>query len=71
MHYRILNYYLHEVMKLRPLKKSISITLDADIIEKTRLLAEESDRSLSQYINILLKKHIEAKENRQKSTGDE
>ncbi len=52
---------------MRPLKKSISITLDAEVIEKTRLLAEESDRSLSQYINILLKKHIEAKENRQKA----
>lgn len=56
---------------MKPLKKSVSITLDADIIEKTRLLAEESDRSLSQYINILLKKHIEAKENRQKSSDDE
>lgn len=52
---------------MKPLKKSISITLDADIIEKTRLLAEESDRSLSQYINILLKKHIEAKESKLKS----
>ena len=52
---------------MKPLKKSVSITLDADIIEKTRTLAEESDRSLSQYINILLKKHIEAKENKAKS----
>jgi len=52
---------------MKPLKKSVSITLDADIIEKTRALAEESDRSLSQYINILLKKHIEVKENKQKS----
>lgn len=56
---------------MRPLKKSISITLDADIIEKTRILAEESDRSLSQYINILLKKHIEAKENKLKGNEGE
>ena len=64
-------YYLHEVIIMKPLKKSISITLDADIIEKTRLLADESDRSLSQYINILLKKHIEAKENKQKNNEAE
>lgn len=56
---------------MKPLKKSISITLDADIIEKTRVLAEESDRSFSQYVNILLKKHIEAKENKQKSSENE
>ena len=56
---------------MKPLKKSISITLDADIIEKTRILAEESDRSFSQYVNILLKKHIEAKENKQKSNENE
>ncbi len=56
---------------MKPLKKSISITLDADIIEKTRVLAEESDRSFSQYVNILLKKHIEVKENKQKSNENE
>ena len=62
---------MHEVIVMKPLKKSISITLDADIIEKTRLYAEESDRSLSQYINILLKKHIEVKENKQKNSDAE
>lgn len=67
----ILGYHLCEVMNLRPLKKSISITLDTDVIEKTRILAEESDRSLSQYINILLKKHIEAKENKSKPADSE
>ena len=56
---------------MKPLKKSVSITLDADIIEKTRELAEESDRSLSQYINILLRKHINAKENRAKADQEE
>jgi len=51
----------------KPLKQHVSISLDQDVIEKVKLLAEESDRSFSQYINILLKKHIEAKENKQKS----
>ena len=46
---------------MKPLKSKVSITLDNDIVEKMRQLAEEDDRSLSQYINILLKEHVEAK----------
>jgi len=56
---------------MKPLKKSVSITLDADIIEKTRLLAEESDRSFSQYVNLVLKKHLEAREIRLKQEQQE
>ncbi len=43
---------------MKPLKKSVSITLDEDVIEKVKLLAEEHDRSFSQYINLVLKKHL-------------
>lgn len=43
---------------MKPLKKHISITLDGDILEKTRELAEDCDRSLSQYINLVLKEHL-------------
>ena len=43
---------------LKPLKEKISITIDSDILEKLRVLAENDDRSLSQYINIILKEHI-------------
>ena len=43
----------------RPLKSKVSITLDEDIIRKTRDLAEKDDRNFSQYINLVLKKHIE------------
>ena len=43
---------------MKPLKEKISITIDNDILEKIRLAAEEDDRSLSQYINIVLKEHI-------------
>ena len=55
----------------KPLKQHVSISLDQEVIEKVKLLAEESDRSFSQYINILLKKHIEAKENKQKNNEAE
>ena len=41
------------------MKEKISITIDGDILEKLRIAAENDDRSLSQYINLILKKHIE------------
>ena len=44
---------------MKPLKDKISITLDSDILEKLREIAEADDRSLSQYINLVLKKHLE------------
>jgi predicted DNA-binding protein len=47
---------------MRPLKEKISITLDSDLVEKLRHYSEEDDRSLSQYINVVLKRHIEALE---------
>jgi len=47
---------------MKPLKEKISITIDSDLLEKLRLEAEEDDRSLSQYINIILKEHIKTKE---------
>lgn len=43
---------------MKPLKESISITLDADLLEELRKEAEKDDRSLSQFINIILKKYI-------------
>lgn len=52
-------YTDHEVIHMKPLKEKISITIDSDILEKVRELAEYDDRSLSQYINIVLKKHLE------------
>lgn len=47
-----------EVIALKPLKEKISITIDCDVVEKLRVLAENDDRSLSQYINIILKSYI-------------
>lgn len=43
---------------MRPLKQQLSITLDGDIIERIKVLAEEQDRSVSQYINLVLKSHL-------------
>ena len=46
---------------MRPLKEKISITIDSDLLEKLRQMAEADDRSLSQYINLILKKYLEEK----------
>ena len=47
---------------MKPLKEKISITIDWDILEKIKELADKDDRSLSQYINIVLKNHIKDRE---------
>ncbi|MDO4419219.1 MAG: DUF6364 family protein [Ruminococcus sp.] len=44
---------------MKPLKEKISITIDNDVLKKLKNYAEEDDRSLSQYINIILKKHVD------------
>lgn len=43
---------------MKPLKTKVSITLDSDIVEKLKELAEKDDRSFSQYINMVLKEHV-------------
>ena len=56
---------------MKPLKKNVIISLDPDVIEQVKILAEESDRSFSQYINLVLKKHIEAREARIRQEQEE
>ena len=47
---------------MKPLKEKISITIDNDILEQIKHKAEQDDRSLSQYINIVLKQHLKDNE---------
>ena len=44
---------------MKPLKEKVSLTLDGPVIEKIKELAEYDDRSLSSYINLVLREHIE------------
>jgi len=44
---------------MKSLKTNVSLSLDWDLLEKVRVLAEEDDRALSSYINIVLKAHVE------------
>ena len=39
-------------------KQRISITIDPDLVEILKVKAEEDDRSLSQYINRVLRKQL-------------
>ena len=51
---------------MKPLKEKISITIDNDILAKLKEKAEYDDRSLSQYINLVLNQHIKDLENEKK-----
>lgn len=51
---------------MKPLKTKVSITLDSDITETLKQLAEEDDRSFSQYINLILKEYIKKHNNERK-----
>lgn len=43
---------------MKPLKEKISITIDSDLLKELKVEAEKDDRSLSQYINVILRKYI-------------
>ena len=51
---------------MRPLKERISITIDSDLLVKLREKSDEDCRPLSQYINLVLRKHVEQEEKKQK-----
>lgn len=48
-------------MNKRPLKTKISITIDSDLKEQLDELSENDSRTLSQYINIVLREHVDKK----------
>ena len=43
---------------MKPLKAKVSLTLDSPVLEQVQKLAEQEDRSLSSYINLVLKAHL-------------
>lgn len=40
-------------------KERISITIDSELLERARLVAEEDDRSLSAFINLALRDYLQ------------
>ncbi len=53
---------------MKPLKTKVSITLDHDLVNIIKELAEEDDRSFSQYINLVLKEWVSNKKPEEDST---
>lgn len=43
-------------------KINVSLTLDWDIVEKLRVIAEEDDRALSSCINLILRDYLRSLE---------
>lgn len=54
---------------MRPLKTKVSITLDEEIIDKIKELAEQDDRSFSQYINLVLKEYLKERKKNEKNNN--
>ena len=44
---------------MRPLKTKVSITVDNDTLDQLRKLADEDERSLSNYINRILRAYVD------------
>ena len=47
---------------MKCLKEKISITIDKDLVTKLRQKADADERSLSQYINLIVRKYLEESE---------
>lgn len=49
---------------MKPLKVRVGMTLDEDIVERLKALAEYDDRSLSQYVNLILRDYLKKLDNK-------
>ena len=49
---------------MKPKKVIISLSLDNDIVERLRAIAEEDDRALSSCINLILRDYLRALDNK-------
>lgn len=54
---------------MKPVKRSISVTLDYPVLERIQQLAEYDDRSVSSYINLVLREHLEKLEREKGERG--
>ena len=60
-----------EKTPMKPMKEQISITLDDDVIAKIKQRAYNSERSVSQFINLVLKKYLSCSKNEEKTSNKE
>ena len=50
---------------MKPLKTKVSITLDTEVIEEIKELAEQDDRSFRQYVNLVLKDYLKKQDKKE------
>ena len=50
---------------MKPIKVRVSLSLDGEIVEKLRMVAEEDDRALSSCINLILRDYLRTREEQQ------
>ncbi len=48
---------------MKPLKERYSLSLDSDVAEAIKEMAEEDDRSFSQFVNMILKDYLQKHKN--------
>lgn len=58
-------------VRVKNLKRNVSLTLDHDVVEGIKVLAEESDRSFSQYVNMVLKRILKNKAEREQEEKED
>lgn len=56
---------------MRPLKEKVSITLDGDVVDEIKKLADDASRPFSQYINLVLRNHLKAITKRREQDNSE
>jgi putative toxin-antitoxin system protein len=47
------------MLSQKPLKLKISITIDEPLLKEIKHLAENDDRSVSQYINMVMRQYVD------------
>ncbi|PWJ78663.1 toxin-antitoxin system protein [Murimonas intestini] len=52
---------------MKTLKRKLSITLDYTVIDEIKELAEKDDRSVSQYVNLILRRHLKQLEKKREA----
>ena len=52
---------------MKPMKKTISMSLDYPVLEKIKYLADQDDRSVSSFINLILREYLDQMEKADKA----
>lgn len=57
-------YHVERRGSMKSKKEKVSMTIDSDLLQELRFYAQMDDRSLSQYVNRILRRYMEKRSNR-------